>query len=141
LSCGERKFPRSAEHDRFLSVVCSAAGSRTEESRWHEGARDPARVRSRVMNLYLVPRTRAYLSDEELAAAADCVPAVNETLRGELRWIRSYVVREDDGTYSAYCIYEATGPEVLERHGEALRLPTDAIKPVVLTTVNAPDPA
>ena len=93
------------------------------------------------MNLYLVPRTRAYLSDEELAAAADCLPAVNETLRDELRWIRSYVVREDDGTYSAYCIYEASSAEVLERHGEAMRLPTDAIKPVVVTTVNAPDPA
>jgi hypothetical protein len=93
------------------------------------------------MNLYLVPRTRAYLSEEELAAAADCLPAVNETLRDQLRWIRSYVVREDDGTYSAYCIYEATSPEVLRLHGEAMRLPSDAIKPVVLTTVNAPDPA
>ena len=93
------------------------------------------------MNLYLVPRTRAFLSDEELAAAADCLPAVNETLRGELRWIRSYVVQEDDGTYSAYCIYEASSPEVLVRHGEAMRLPTDAVKPVVITTVNAPDPA
>ena len=31
------------------------------------------------MPLYVVPRTRAWLSEEELAAAADCIPAVNET--------------------------------------------------------------
>ena len=33
------------------------------------------------VTLYLVPRTRAWLSEEEVAAAADCVPAVNDTLR------------------------------------------------------------
>ena len=91
------------------------------------------------MTLYLVPRTRAWLSAEEVAAAADCVPAVNDTLEG-LRWIRSYIVAEEDGTYSGYCVYEADDPEVLRRHADALMLPTDAIKPVVATLVLAPDP-
>ena len=92
------------------------------------------------MNVYVVPRTRAWLSEEEVAAATDCLPAVNETLREHIRWIRSYVVAEDDGTFSAYCVYEATSPEVLRRHAEALMLPTDAIKPVAATIVAAPDP-
>jgi hypothetical protein len=92
------------------------------------------------VNLYIVPRTRAWLSEEELAAAADCVPAVNETLRDDVRWIRSYVVDEEDGTFSAFCIYEATGPEVLRRHADALGLPTDAIKRVATTIVANPDP-
>ena len=92
------------------------------------------------MNVYVVPRTRAWLSEEEVAAATDCLPAVNETLREHIRWIRSYVVAEDDGTFSAYCVYEATGPEVLRRHADALMLPTDAIKPVAATIVAAPDP-
>ena len=92
------------------------------------------------MNVYVVPRTRVWLSEEEVAAAADCLPAVNETLREHIRWIRSYVVAEDDGTFSAYCVYEASGPEVLRRHAEALMLPTDAIKPVAATIVAAPDP-
>ena len=87
------------------------------------------------MPLYLVPRTRAWLSAEEVAAAADCVPAVNDTLEG-LRWIRSYIVAEEDGTFSGYCVYEADDPEVLRRHADALMLPTDAIKPVV--TILAP---
>ena len=30
---------------------------------------------------------------------------------------------EDDGTFSAFCVYEASGPEVLMEHAEALRLP------------------
>ena len=101
--------------------------------------RAPPAYRARVP-LYIVPRTRAWLSEEELAAATDCMPAVNEALCGEVRWIRSYVVAEDDGTFSAYCVYEASGPEALLRHADALMLPTDAIKPVVATIVQAPDP-
>ena len=91
------------------------------------------------MPLYLVPRTRAWLSAEEVAAAADCVPAVNETING-IRWIRSYIVAEEDGTFSGYCVYEASDPDVLHRHADALMLPTDAVKPVVATLVAAPDP-
>ena len=92
------------------------------------------------MTVYIVPRTRAWLSEEEVAAATDCVPAVNETLQEHVRWIRSYIVSEDDGTFSAYCIYEASSPEALLRHADALMLPTDAIKPVATTIVAAPDP-
>ena len=92
------------------------------------------------VNLYIVPRTRAWLSEEELAAASDCIPAINESLRGHIRWIRSYIVSEEDGTFSAYCIYEASSPDVLLQHADALGLPTDAIKPVSATIVKAPDP-
>jgi hypothetical protein len=93
------------------------------------------------VNTYVVPRTRAFLSEEEIDAVIECGLALIETMNDELRFIRSYVVHEDDGTYSAFCVYEATGPEVLERYSEAMRLPTDAIKHVATTVVNAPDPA
>ncbi len=99
-----------------------------------------ARPYGRRVNLYIVPRTSAWLSEEEVAASADCVPAVNDTLAEHVRWIRSYIVREDDGTFGAYCLYEATSVEMLERHADALRLPADAIKPVAATVVAAPDP-
>jgi hypothetical protein len=100
----------------------------------------PVAAYGRAVTLYLVPRTRAWLSEEELAAATDCLPAVNDYLSDEIRWIRSYVVQEDDGTFSGYCVYEATSPDALVRHAEALGLPTDAVKPVVSTIVAAPDP-
>ena len=92
------------------------------------------------MTLYLVPRTRAWLTEEELAAATDCLPAVNEALSDDIRWIRSYVVQEADGAFSGYCVYEATSPEALRHHADALGFPTDAIKPVVATIVASADP-
>ena len=92
------------------------------------------------MTLYLVPRTRAWLSEEELAAVTGCLPAVNDAMEGDVRWIRSYIVAEEDGTFSGYCVYEAADPEALRRHADALMLPTDAVKPVAATLVAAPDP-
>ena len=92
------------------------------------------------MPLYLVPRTRAWLSEEELAAAADCLPSVAAALPASVRWIRSYVVAEDDGTFTGYCLYETDDVDALRDHADALGLPTDAIKPVVATMVLAPDP-
>ena len=47
---------------------------------------------------------------------------------------------EEDGSFSGYCVYEASGPDALRRHGEAMKLPTDAIKPVVSTIVVSGDP-
>lgn len=92
------------------------------------------------MQLYLVSRTRAWMSEEELAATADCAPAVTEMLRDHVRWIRSYIVQEDDGTFGGHCLYEASSPEMLRRHADALMLPADSIKPVVTTAIAAPDP-
>ncbi len=102
-------------------------------------ARARAAAYRRAMPLYLVPRTRAWLSEEELAATADCLQAV-DAISPDNRWIRSYIVQEDDGTFSGYCVYEASDPDAVLRHAEAMKLPTDAIKPVVSTIVAAPDP-
>jgi hypothetical protein len=103
-------------------------------------ARGAAAPYRRRMPLYIVPRTRAWLTEEELAADMDCLPAVGAALPGGVRWIRSYIAREDDGALSAYCIYEADDREALMRHGEAMRLPTDAVKPVAATILAQPDP-
>jgi Nickel responsive protein SCO4226-like len=93
------------------------------------------------MPLYIVPRTRAWLSEEELDAAADCLPAVLDHMDGgDVRFIRSYIVREEDGTFGAFCVYEATSPEAILAHSEWALLPTDAIKPIHETVVRAPDP-
>jgi len=92
------------------------------------------------VQLYLVSRARAWLSEEELAATSECAPAVLELFAGDIRWIRSYIVQEDDGTYGACCLFEASSREVLERYADALMLPADAIKPVVTTSVSTPDP-
>ena len=93
------------------------------------------------MNLYLVPRTRAFLSEEEIDAVIECGLAVIDTMTTSCASSAPTSSHEDDGTFSAFCVYEATGPEVLERYSEAMKLPTDAIKQVATTVVNAADPA
>ena len=124
-----------------MSVSWPGFGRPPARYGWHDWRRGRAARRVARVNLYIVPRTRAWLSEEEVAAAADCVPAVNETLRDDIRWIRSYIVSEEDGSFSAYCIYEASSPDVLRRHADALGLPTDAIKPVAATIVRLRTPS
>ena len=82
------------------------------------------------MPLYLVSRRRAWLSEEKLAATADCMPAVLGTFGGDIRWVRSYVFKEDDGAFSAECLYEATSPERLAEYADALTLPADEVREV-----------
>ena len=82
------------------------------------------------MDLYLVSRRRAWLSEEELAATADCTPAVLGIFDGSVRWVRSYVFTEADGTLSAECVYEATSVERLEQYADAMMLPADEIRQV-----------
>ena len=82
------------------------------------------------MDLYLVSRRRAWLSEEELAATADCMPALLATFGGDIRWVRSYVFVEEDGSFSADCVYEATSIERLEAYADAMMLPADEIRPV-----------
>ena len=93
------------------------------------------------MTLYLVPRTRAWLSEEELAATADCIPAVIDTLRDTSAGSAPTSCSEDDGTFSAVLHLRGHRPEALRRHADALMLPTDAIKPVGARSSRRPEPA
>jgi hypothetical protein len=90
--------------------------------------------------LYLVPRTRAWLSEEELAAAADCLPSVAAAMPASIRWIRSYVVAEEDGGLGTVCIYQASSPEKIREHASRVGMPADEITEVADTVVVRPDP-
>jgi hypothetical protein len=50
-----------------------------------------------------------------------------EEMPTELRWIRSYVVEEADGSLGSICIYEATGEDAIREHSKRALLPTDEI--------------
>lgn len=58
----------------------------------------------------------------------------------EVRWIRSYVMEEDAGTLGTVCIYQATSPEAIRRHGDLADLPVDEIIPVMDAVIRRPDP-
>jgi hypothetical protein len=93
------------------------------------------------MNLYAILRRSGWRSPEELGEAAERSTRVgNELMADEVRWIRSYVLEESDGSVGTVCIYEAVGPEALRGHADLADLPLDEIVPVVDTVVVRPDP-
>src|ERR671936_185969 len=73
-------------------------------------------------------------------AAARSTKVGNEDMPDDVRWIRSYVLDEPDGTVGTVCIYEATSPEAIRKHASLADLPVDEIIAVADTVVVRPDP-
>ena len=58
----------------------------------------------------------------------------------DIRWIRSYVLEEDDGSVGTVCIYQASSPEAVREHARRADLPVDSVVPVADTVIVRPDP-
>ena len=61
-------------------------------------------------------------------------------MSNNVRWIRSYVLAEPDGTVGTVCIYQASSPEAIRDHAKKADLPADEILPVADTVLVRPDP-
>ena len=85
------------------------------------------------MQLYGIRRRNAWANAEELEAAAGRSTEEGNKPDSGVRWIRSYVLQEDDGTLGTYCIYEATSPEAIRKHAEASGFSADEINEVADT--------
>jgi hypothetical protein len=93
------------------------------------------------MNTYVIIRRSGWRSPEELQEAAERSKAVGDgQMSSEIRWLRSYVLQEDDGLVGTVCIYQATSPEAIREHAARADLPVDEIIPVGDTVVVRPDP-
>jgi hypothetical protein len=144
-SFGEGEMPRPyararAVHEEFLSESLRGTAPRPPRVGEAHLARAPAPPYGRRVALYIVSRTRAWATDEELDASVDCAAPIMATFAPDIRWIRSYLVREADGALSAVCVYEAASEDVVRRYSEAARLPFSSIAEVERTIVRAPDP-
>ena len=94
------------------------------------------------MSLYVILRRSGWRSPAELQEAAGRSKRVaDEQMPDDIRWIRSYVLDEGAGPVGTVCVYEATDPEAIRRHGKLADLPVDEIIPVADTVVVRPDPA
>jgi Nickel responsive protein SCO4226-like len=94
------------------------------------------------VNLYAIRRPSGWGTPDELQAAAARSKSVgDEEMSDDIRWIRSYVVREEDGTLGTVCVYEASSPEKIREHAERAGLPATEIIEIVDTVVVRPDPA
>ncbi|RAH97422.1 DUF4242 domain-containing protein [Acuticoccus sediminis] len=92
------------------------------------------------MELYVIRRAGAWPDLPELARAAETSTRVGNEMAGDVRWIRSYVVREPDGRVGTVCIYEATGPDAIREHARRVGMPASEIFPVLDTVVVRDDP-
>jgi len=93
------------------------------------------------MQMYAILRRNGWRTPEELEAAALRSRQVgDEQLPDDVRWIRSYVLVEEDGTLGTICIYQATDPDAIYRHAGIADLPADEILPVADTVIVRPDP-
>ncbi len=93
------------------------------------------------MNLYAILRRSGWRSGAELdEAAARSTRVGDEEMPDDVRWIRSYVLEEGDGSVGTVCIYEATSPEAIRRHAGRAALPVDEIVAIADTVVVRRDP-
>jgi hypothetical protein len=93
------------------------------------------------MELYVIRRPSGWRTPEELQAAAARSKRVgDEEMSADIRWIRSYVVQEPDGSLGTVCIYEASSPEKIREHAERVDMPALEILEVADTVVIRPDP-
>jgi sporulation protein YlmC with PRC-barrel domain len=93
------------------------------------------------MDTYAIRRKNAWKSPEELEqVAARSKEVADNDFPTDVRWIRSYVIAEEDGTLGTVCIYQATSPQAIRDHAHRVGMPADEILSVADTVVIRPDP-
>ena len=94
------------------------------------------------MDLYVILRRSGWQTPAELQEAAErSIQVGNDEMADEVRWIRSYVLNEDEGSVGTVCIYEAVSPEALKKHADKAELAFSEVRPIVDTVVVRPDVA
>jgi hypothetical protein len=92
------------------------------------------------METYVILRRNGWRTAEDLQEAAARSTAEGERTPDEVRWIRSYVLAEQDGSVGTVCIYQASSPEAIRDHAQRAALPVDEIVAVADTVIVRPDP-
>jgi thiamine biosynthesis protein ThiC len=93
------------------------------------------------MDLYVILRRGGWRSAEELGeAAARSKQVADDDMPDDIKWIRSYVLEEGAGSVGTVCVYQASSPEAIRKHGELADLPVDEIIAVADTVIIRPDP-
>jgi hypothetical protein len=58
----------------------------------------------------------------------------------KVRWIRSYVVQEGDGSLGTVCVYQAVHVDAIREHARRVGMPANEITQVEKTVVVRDDP-
>ncbi len=93
------------------------------------------------MKTFVILRRGAWEDSPELEdAAAESIRVADEDMPDQIKWIRSYVIEEEDGTLGTVCIYQAEDADVIMEHAQRAELPADEILPVLNTVIVRDDP-
>ena len=93
------------------------------------------------MQLYAIRRPMGWQTPEDLGETAKKSAQVgDEEMSSDIRWIRSYVVIEANGSLGTICIYQASSPEKIREHAERAGLPATEIWEVADTVIVREDP-
>jgi hypothetical protein len=91
------------------------------------------------METFVILRRGGWRTAEDLQEAAARSTAEGDEMPGDIRWIRSYVLAEQDGSVGTVCIYQASSPEAIREHARRAELPVDEIVAVADTVIVRPD--
>jgi hypothetical protein len=92
------------------------------------------------MQTYLILRRNGWATVEDLQEAAARSTVEGDKMPDDIRWIRSYVTAETDGSVGTVCVYQASSPEAIREHAVRADLPADEIVAVADTVIVRPDP-
>jgi hypothetical protein len=93
------------------------------------------------MNAYAIRRLRAWGSPEEVEqVGARSKQVADSEFPDDIRWIRSYVTAEENGSLGSVCIYQATDDEAIRNHAQRVGMPADEIWTAADLVVIQPDP-
>jgi thiamine biosynthesis protein ThiC len=93
------------------------------------------------MKNFVILRRNGWRTGGDLQQAAERSKNVGDgEMSSDIRWIRSYVLAEDNGSVGTVCIYQASSEEAIREHAKRADLPVDEIIPIADTVVVRPDP-
>ncbi|MGH2934849.1 MAG: nickel-binding protein [Gaiellaceae bacterium] len=91
-----------------------------------------------TLKSYVILRRSGWPSTAALRVSAKRSQEEAERM-GDVRWVRSYVLAEDDGRIGTVCHYRASSPEAIREHAARTEIPVDDIVEVAELVVLLPD--
>ena len=92
------------------------------------------------MQTFMILRRNGWGTPPEVEAAGARSSEEGQKMSEDIRWIRTYVFTEPDGSLGCACVYQGTDAEAVRRHAENAGLPATEVLAVADTVIVNPDP-
>jgi hypothetical protein len=81
---------------------------------------------------YMIRRRNFWKTAADLEKSAAISRRVGDgEMAGQVSWLHTYAVMENDGTLGTVCFYQGVDAEALRKHAERVGMPADEIVPVI----------